>query len=174
MTGRVDDFARRPPSPCSSGIAHRVGARDAAGRRRAENTPAHVSRDLTTTESLRLLAGVRFGRIVYSRYALPTIRPVNHLVDGETIIVHAERAAGLAPERQVVAYEADTLDEDTRRGWCVIVTGTSDRVTDPAEIDRYRGQLCAWLPGPRDHFVRIEPDIITGIEFVDPDDPRLA
>lgn len=118
---------------------------------------------------MRLLGQVRVGRIVYSRYALPTIRPVNHMVDEESLIVHVPRGATLAVDRQVVAYEADAIDERTRRGWCVIVTGTAEPLTDPAEIDRYRTLLGAWLPGPRDQMVRIEPDIITGVEYVDPE-----
>ncbi|WP_460696244.1 pyridoxamine 5'-phosphate oxidase family protein [Nocardia thraciensis] len=132
-----------------------------------------VPRDLTNAESLRLLARVRFGRIVFARYALPTIRPVNHIVDDDAIVIHANRGTAVSPDRQVVAYEADTIDERTHRGWCVIVTGTAEAVTDPDELERYRGLLRPWLPGPRDHIVRIEPDIITGVEFVDPDDSPL-
>jgi nitroimidazol reductase NimA-like FMN-containing flavoprotein (pyridoxamine 5'-phosphate oxidase superfamily) len=131
------------------------------------------SRDLTVTESLRLMSRVRFGRIVFSRYALPTIRPVNHIVDGETIVIHANRSVILSPERQVVAYEADVIDEHTRRGWCVIVTGTTELIEDPGEVERCRALLRPWLPGPRDHVVRIVPDMVTGVEFVDPGEAVL-
>ncbi len=126
------------------------------------------SRDLTSAESLRRLGLVRYGRIVFARYALPIIRPVNHIVDGETIVVHATRAAALSAERQMVAYEADVIDENTRRGWCVIVTGAAEPVQDPEEIERCRALLRPWLPGPREHLVRILPDMVTGLEFVDP------
>jgi nitroimidazol reductase NimA-like FMN-containing flavoprotein (pyridoxamine 5'-phosphate oxidase superfamily) len=127
------------------------------------------TRDLPPALALRLLSRAGFGRIVYTRRALPIIRPVNHLVDGETIVIYSNRgtAASIA-DRQVVSYEADTIDEHTHRGWCVIATGTAELVTDPEEIDRYRGLLRTWLPGPREHLVRIHPDIITGVEFIDP------
>ncbi|MQY20791.1 pyridoxamine 5'-phosphate oxidase family protein [Nocardia macrotermitis] len=128
------------------------------------------SRDLSSAESLRRLGQVRYGRIVFARYALPIIRPVNHIVDGETIVVHASRGAALSAERQMVAYEADVIDESTRRGWCVIVTGAAEPVEDPDEIARYRELLRPWLPGPREHLVRILPDMVTGLEFVDPQD----
>ncbi|MFI5782030.1 pyridoxamine 5'-phosphate oxidase family protein [Nocardia sp. NPDC051570] len=146
MTSRADEYPRftRPP-----------------------NSTQQISRDLSTAEAFDLLSRVGIGRIVYTRYALPTIRPVNHLLDGETIVIHAHRGATLT--RQVVAYEADTIDQRTHRGWCVIVTGTAEPITDPQEIARCRSLLRPWLPGPRDHLVRIHPDIITGIEFVDPD-----
>ncbi|RDI63849.1 pyridoxamine 5'-phosphate oxidase family protein [Nocardia pseudobrasiliensis] len=148
MTSRADEYPRftRPP--------HSV---------------QQVTRDLSTAEAFQLLSRVGVGRIVYTRYALPTIRPVNHLLDGETIVIHAHRGATLTADRQVVAYEADTIDERTRHGWCVIVTGTAEPITDPQQIAHYRTLLRPWLPGPRDQLVRIDPDIITGVEFVDPD-----
>lgn len=131
-----------------------------------------ASRDLTAAESLRRLASVRYGRIVFSRYTLPIIRPVNHIVDGETIIVHSNRGAAQTPDPQVVAYEVDIIDEDTHRGWCVIVTGTAEPVEDATEIERYRALLQSWLPGPREHIVRIVPDRVTGLEFIDPEDAQ--
>ncbi len=128
------------------------------------------SRDLTSAESLRRLGLVGYGRIVLARYALPIIRPVNHIVDGETIVVHASRGVALSPERQTVAYEADVIDENTHRGWCVIVTGSAEPVEEPGEIERLRPLLQPWLPGPREHIMRILPDMVTGLEFVDPAD----
>ncbi|MBF6331571.1 pyridoxamine 5'-phosphate oxidase family protein [Nocardia transvalensis] len=169
MTSRADEYSRftRPPSSSTS-ATHDLDRERA--RRAAADPVQQVSRDLSLAESLHLLGQVHVGRIVYSRYALPTIRPVNHLLDEETIIIHAHRGATLAPDRQVVAYEADIIDEQTHRGWCVIVTGTAEPITDRAEIAHYRDLLRPWLPGPRDHIVRIHPDIVTGIEFVDPDE----
>lgn len=118
---------------------------------------------LSDADSLGLLAGIGFGRIVFSRYALPAVRLVNHIVDDGLIVVDA--GGDLSPYRQVVAFEADTIDPRTRLGWCVIATGTAESVTDPAEIDRYHALLRPLLPGNRDHMVRIQPDIVTGIEY---------
>ncbi|GAB2687764.1 pyridoxamine 5'-phosphate oxidase family protein [Nocardia thraciensis] len=128
----------------------------------------HGSRELSTAQSLRLLASVRFGRVVFSRYALPTIRPVNHFMDDDTIVIHANPGIGLTTDRQVVAYEADTIDHDTLLGWCVIVTGTAEEVDDPAEIARCRELLPATLPGSRDRIIRIYPEIVTGVEYLEP------
>ncbi|MBF6327210.1 pyridoxamine 5'-phosphate oxidase family protein [Nocardia transvalensis] len=124
-------------------------------------------RELTNGDSLRLLGSVRFGRLVFARHALPTIRPVNHIVDGEEVIIHAN--LGIVPlhaDRQVVSYEADTIDHHTQLGWCVILTGTAEAVTDPEEIARYERLIDPWLPGARHRIVRIHPDIVTGIELV--------
>ncbi len=159
MSSRAEEYPRPSSATGLGGIMSDGGDR-----------PPHSSRDLTSAESLRRLARVRFGRIVFSRYALPTIRPVNHLVDGETIVVHTNHSTTLSMDRQVVAYEADVIDEHTRRGWCVIVTGTTEMIEDPDEAQRYRDELRPWLPGPGDHIVRIIPDMVTGVEFIDPDD----
>ncbi|MFI9504733.1 pyridoxamine 5'-phosphate oxidase family protein [Nocardia sp. NPDC052566] len=132
-----------------------------------ETLTAHA---LTDVECIVLLARVRFGRIVFSRYALPAIRPVNHVVDGEAIVVATGAGLGVPPYRQVVAYEADCLDHDTQQGWCVIVTGVAEPVTDPFDLARYRAALCSRLPGGQDRILRIHPDVITGIEYLDPAD----
>lgn len=126
-----------------------------------------ATHELSTEESLKLLADAHFGRIVFSRYALPTIRPVNHIVEDGQVIIHANPGTTLTTDRQVVAYEADTINPATHRGWCVIVTGTAEEVTDPRERQRYQDLLQAWLPGPRDRLITIEPEIVTGIRFGD-------
>lgn len=88
-------------------------------------------------EALRLLGSVSLGRIVFTHQALPAVRPVNHLMDGEDIIVQLHDGATLAsivaPTQAtgvVVAYEADVIDPETHIGWSVVVTGYAHRVTD--------------------------------------------
>ncbi|MEV6236730.1 pyridoxamine 5'-phosphate oxidase family protein [Lentzea sp. NPDC051838] len=44
-------------------------------------------RKLPETESISLLASTSFGRLVFSRHALPAIRPVSHVVDAGAVIV---------------------------------------------------------------------------------------
>jgi hypothetical protein len=43
--------------------------------------------ELGRGEAMRLLASVGYGRVVFTRDALPAIRPVNHLVDPGRVIV---------------------------------------------------------------------------------------
>ncbi|MEV0248611.1 pyridoxamine 5'-phosphate oxidase family protein [Nocardia sp. NPDC050712] len=125
--------------------------------------PRHppASSDIAAAEALRLLGTVSFGRIAFARHALPTIRPANHILDEGRVIVAA--TALLSSHRQAVAYEVDTLDAATQRGWCVIVTGPAEEVTDPQLLLRYRALLEPWLPGHR--IIAIDPDIVTGIRF---------
>lgn len=50
-------------------------------------TATRRMRELDRAEALRLVATVSLGRIVFTQHALPAVRPVNHLVEGEDIIV---------------------------------------------------------------------------------------
>lgn len=128
--------------------------------------------ELDRDEALRLLGSVPFGRIVFTRHALPTVRPVNHVLDGGDIVIRTHDGAALTAHAQdgdgagvVVAYEADVIDPDSRLGWSVVATGYARLVTDPAELARYRALLVPWTEYAMDHAVRIRPDLITGVRL---------
>ncbi|GAA2207639.1 pyridoxamine 5'-phosphate oxidase family protein [Nonomuraea monospora] len=127
-------------------------------------------RELPETEALRLLAGVPFGRIVFTRHALPAIRPVNHVVVGGQIVIRSSPgtilSAHVAPAEAVVAYEADDLDGYERLGWSVIITGVARLVTDPAEAAHLRTMLTPWVAGEMEQVIRIQPEIVTGFALV--------
>ncbi|MFE9846169.1 pyridoxamine 5'-phosphate oxidase family protein [Streptomyces goshikiensis] len=135
-------------------------------------TAARHMRDLDRSEALRLLSTVSLGRIVFTRHALPDVRPVNHLVVGEDVIVriHEDGALGslVAPcdvPGVVVAYEADVIDPVTHLGWSVVVTGYARVVADPDEVDRYASLLRPWVARPMTSALRIRPDLVTGFRL---------
>ena len=128
--------------------------------------------ELGDDEALRLLGGVSFGRIVFTRHALPTVRPVNHVLDRGDIIIRTHEGAALTAragqadgQGVVVAYEADSIAPDTHLGWSVVVTGYAHLVTDPDELARYQELLTPWVNQPMDYAVRIHPDLITGVRL---------
>ena len=126
--------------------------------------------ELTRAECWRLLAGASLGRIVFSMNALPAIRPVNHLVDGEAIIVRSHLGAAIVAragtgDGTVVAYEADDLDPVRHTGWSVIATGMARLVREPAAIARYEQVLEPWVEGQMDYVISTRPQIITGIRL---------
>lgn len=130
-------------------------------------------RQLSRTRALELLGGVSLGRIVFTHRALPAIRPVNHLVEGESIIVRATTGAAIisaSRDGTVVAYEADSIDPDTHDGWSVIVVGTARLLTDDAAAARYRLLLHPWISGESDDVIMISTDMVSGYEMV-PDYP---
>lgn len=122
---------------------------------------------LSTQEALQLLGTVRMGRIAFTLRALPAIRPVNHLLDDGAIIIrtHAD-AAVMSAVDQVVAYEADLIDQDTHTGWSVIVTGVAQLVTGSDDVQRYQRTLHPWVDRYMHHAIRIEPQIVTGYQMV--------
>lgn len=78
------------------------------------------STDLDSAEALRLLGSVSLGRIVFTRHALPAVRPVNHILDDGHIVIRTHEGAALTSYARrncgpgvVVAYEADAIDPDT-------------------------------------------------------------
>jgi nitroimidazol reductase NimA-like FMN-containing flavoprotein (pyridoxamine 5'-phosphate oxidase superfamily) len=133
--------------------------------------------DLSRAESLRLLATVSFGRVVYTHRTLPAVRPVNHLMDGDAIIIRTSQWSELVSvvsEGAVVAYEADNIDLDRQLGWSVIVRGPARAVSDTDEVARYREHLSSWATGERDFVIRIEPVFVSGLMLVDPNPDRRS
>ncbi|MEC3953183.1 pyridoxamine 5'-phosphate oxidase family protein [Nocardia sp. CDC153] len=127
--------------------------------------------NLSRAESLRLLATVPFGRVVFTRDALPAIRPVNHIVDGDQVIVRTRLSSRLtttvrADPEVVVAFEADDLDPVRRLGWSVVVTGIARTITDPMRVARYDRRVRPWIDGFMDTIVAIEPTLVTGVRLV--------
>lgn len=127
---------------------------------------------LARAESLRLLAGVSVGRLVFSRQALPAIGPVAHLLDGAAIVVRSQcppEIVSAAPGRTetVVAFEADVIDDATHIGWSVTVVGVARLVLDPDEQARYCARLRQWIDAPGDQLISILPELVTGFRLVE-------
>jgi nitroimidazol reductase NimA-like FMN-containing flavoprotein (pyridoxamine 5'-phosphate oxidase superfamily) len=155
---------------------------------RIEGPPSASRRpaiELTTGECWQLLASVPIGRVVFTHRAMPAIRPVNHLVEGRTIIIRTHLSAAIASRAaapagtgagseggraeepgSVVCYEADQIDPARHTGWSVIVTGLARMVTDPGAIARYADALEPWMAGDMNQVVAIEPRFVSGIRLV--------
>ncbi len=126
---------------------------------------------LPRAESLRLLGTVSLGRLVFTHLALPAIRPVNHAVAGDQVVIRAYLGTAISTAVRdgpgtVVAYEADLIDPDTHLGWSVIIVGRATRLTDPAEADRYRKLLQPWVLDGPDEVIVIQADLVDGFRLV--------
>jgi len=127
-------------------------------------------RALERGRSLELLASVPLGRVVFTERALPAIRPVNHLVDGDSVVIRSTLGSALvgAALRKggiVVAYEADQIDVTTHAGWSVVVTGTAQLVQNESDVARYENLLHSWVDLHVDCVVRIQADLVDGYEL---------
>ncbi|MFJ3921786.1 pyridoxamine 5'-phosphate oxidase family protein [Streptomyces sp. NPDC090022] len=144
------------------------------GRAGAHAAPEVPGRrvELAAEEAWELLGSVRLGRIVFTRHALPAVRPVDHLLDAGDIIIRPDDGATLTAlmgvqegAGVVVAYEADTIDPETHAGWSVVATGYASAVTDPAELERYEHVLRSWGDGTFSGAIRITPGLVTGFRL---------
>jgi hypothetical protein len=120
--------------------------------------------ELTRSESLRLLGGAPFGRIVYTIRALPAIVPVRHLVDDGMVVMRTHVGADCVGA--VVAFQADDIDTVAESGWSVTVTGVARRVVDAEETSRYESELEPFVDMPNVEVIRIYPEIVAGYELV--------
>jgi hypothetical protein len=107
---------------------------------------------------------------VFTQHAMPAIRPVNHLVDDETIIIRSHLGSAItghaaAGDGAVVCYEADEIDPVRHTGWSVIATGMAALVRDPVAIARYQQLLEPWVGQQMDHVIAITPRDITGLRI---------
>ena len=121
---------------------------------------------LDRAESLRLLASVPVGRLVFTVNALPAVRPMNFALADGLIVIRTAASTTVARRIQgtIVAFEADELDPATSSGWSVTVTGRGALVTDPEAVARYQAvPLAPWAPGGRDQFVTITTELVEGL-----------
>lgn len=120
---------------------------------------------LSRAEAIALLETREVGRLVYTRRALPAVRPVNYAVRDGAVLIWTGSASSLgqAVRGAVVAFEADAFDQAARSGWSVVVTGTAQLVTDAGQLERARldGPV-PWAPGIKEHLIRIPLTIVTG------------
>lgn len=133
--------------------------------------PPTGAQRLDRDEAMRLLASADYGRVVFTLNALPAIRPVNHLVDDDRIIIRTRLNAAISAVARaanpglVVAYEADSFDSERRVGWSVVATGRARTVDDPDECSRYEQLLHSWV-NHADTVLAIAPDVLTGFRIV--------
>jgi nitroimidazol reductase NimA-like FMN-containing flavoprotein (pyridoxamine 5'-phosphate oxidase superfamily) len=133
----------------------------------AGSPPAHgeLTR-LDRAESLRLLAGVPVGRLIFTINALPAVRPMNFALADGLIVMRTAASTTVARKIHdtIVTFEADEFDPATSSGWSVTVTGRAALVTDPAAIARCQAvPLVPWAPGVRDQFVTVTTELVEGL-----------
>jgi uncharacterized protein len=121
--------------------------------------------ELTRSECFQLLADEPVGRLALVDDRGPIVLPVNFILDKHTLLVRSAEGTKLnvLGPGDKVAFEVDRIDAASGTGWSVLVRGEAIEVTDPVELARLRAlPLHPWAPGPKHHFLRILPAVITG------------
>jgi nitroimidazol reductase NimA-like FMN-containing flavoprotein (pyridoxamine 5'-phosphate oxidase superfamily)/DNA-binding transcriptional regulator YiaG len=124
-----------------------------------------VTLKLTPAECRRLIAPGGIGRVAFTTASGPVILPVNYTVVGPSIVIRTDPGTLIETHGdERAAFEVDHIDEVLRQGWSVLVRGQAHRVLQPGELRHVRTEATVqpWAGGPRDIYVRIVPDRITG------------
>ena len=123
--------------------------------------------NLEANECWALLRSQEVGRLAVSIGDRPEIFPVNFVVDHGTVVFRTAEGTKLAGAvRRDVAFEADGYEPGTGEAWSVVVKGRAEEISRSQELlDTADLPLFPWHAAPKQRFVRIVPDEITGRRF---------
>lgn len=103
------------------------------------------------------------SRIAFVIYGHPEVLPINHAVDGQSIVFRTSSLFSWLTAAVPIALEVDRYDKQSSTGWSVVVHGRLVPIQGDDEIDACeRLGLTAWAPGERNSWFRIVPSRITG------------
>jgi len=120
---------------------------------------------LDLDECWQLLGWHPVGRLAVVIDEAPEVYPLNHAVDGRTIVFRTDDGTKLRAiaNGSRVCFEVDGLNLDRATGWGVLVKGRAVEVTNADELARINAfGLEFWGIGPKSHWVRIVPTEVTG------------
>ncbi len=134
------------------------------GQRGAATHPALA--DLSPDQCQALITPGGVGRVVFIEEGRgPVAIPVNYQMDGNDVLFRTSSSAGIGDgARQAsVSFDVDHIDDALGEGWSVLLTGTANVVTDPAELERLTAlRIEPWAGGDRPTYVRLRPRQVTG------------
>ena len=134
-----------------------------------DENPGTGAAVLDTDACWTLLQCADVGRLAVSIVdGDPDIFPVNYVVQYGTIVFRTAAGSKLsgAVSGHKVAFEVDGRELATGEAWSVVVKGGAAHVIPAQEmIDPARLPLFPWHGGPKDHYVRIVPDEVSGRRF---------
>jgi uncharacterized protein len=117
------------------------------------------------------------GRLAVSITDHPDIFPINHVVDHGRLLFRTAEGTKLAAAvlGRAVAFEVDGYDADERIAWSVVVKGRAEEIEILDDLLHAMDlPLFPWHDGPKQRWVRILPDEVTGRRFHMSDSARTA
>jgi hypothetical protein len=129
--------------------------------------PGSGMMDLDGHACWALLRSHEVGRLAVVIADRPEIFPINYVVDHGTVVFRTSEGTKLAGTVQRdVAFEADGYVPDTGEAWSVVVRGRGEEITRGYDLLDTAGlPLFPWHAAPKQRFVRIVPDEISGRRF---------
>lgn len=127
-----------------------------------------VIQNLSTEESLELLASQSFGRLVVRRADDMDLFPLNYVVHEGQIYFRTAEGSKLftVSLNHDVLFEGDNVDKESQQAWSVIVKGDAEVLTSHADVNEAdKLPLKPWLPTLKYNYVRITPKEVSGRRF---------
>jgi len=123
---------------------------------------------LDTQQCWELLASVEVGRLAVAAAGDIDIFPLNFAVDDGSIMFRTAEGTKLVEVVLAgrVAFEVDGYEPERGRAWSVVVKGAAELLDRWGDI--YHAQdlpLFPWNASPKERFVRILPDTMSGRRF---------
>lgn len=126
----------------------------------------HDLEELDADECWELLASVRVARVGINVDGRIDVLPVNHtVVDGHVAWLSGTGTKlGIAAAEETIALEADQIEEESKRGWSVLVHGTARIVTDEDLKQRlFDAETTPWsAPDQRTIWIEVADPMISG------------
>lgn len=124
---------------------------------------------LRESECWALLREASVGRIAFpTADAGVDIFPVNHLVDGGSIVFRTDGGAKLtgATAATEVVFEADGSDARNALAWSVILKGDAEMISGATDLfESFELNVRPWHASRKPYFVRVVPTLTTGRRF---------
>jgi nitroimidazol reductase NimA-like FMN-containing flavoprotein (pyridoxamine 5'-phosphate oxidase superfamily) len=108
------------------------------------------------------------GRLAVTTGDHPEIFPINHVVDGQTIVFKTLDGTKLSSAilGGPVAFEVDDYDAWTGDAWSVVVKGRAVEIASAEDVRRAESlPLFAWWTLPDARWVQIHADDVSGRRF---------
>ena len=134
----------------------------------SDSAPEPVSpiERLDLNECWELLSEGQIGRLAVAAVGTVEIFPLNYLVERKRILFRTApgtKLLSLTIENQV-AFEIDGWTEE--KAWSVVVKGSAEALEYPSDLRHAkRLDLTPWSPTPKNVYVEITPDEVTGRRF---------
>ncbi|HTN81615.1 MAG TPA: pyridoxamine 5'-phosphate oxidase family protein [Acidimicrobiales bacterium] len=123
---------------------------------------------LEAHECWELLRGADVGRLAIAIANHPDIFPINYVVDHGSVVFRTAEGTKLAAAvlGTAVAFEADGYDESAGEAWSVVLKGHAVEIQKLHDLFEAADlPLFPWHAAPKQRFVRITPDSVTGRRF---------
>lgn len=124
------------------------------------------TRALEEDDCWRRIAAAPYGRVVTHAGDEVDIFPVNHRVDGHTIVFRTAAGTKLL---ELTIHGNIAFQVDGREGgeaYSVVVKGTAEQLETTPEIEAAESLgVRPWAPEPKDRWVRITPHAVSGRAF---------